>query len=289
MKKFKTMLNRSISTLIILLGSNLLIYLGTSASTNSNDVEFRYNALKYENELLMNKYYQYEKNLNLIENKMDSINILNNYFYSQIRCSNPNNNKIDTFKFGIQNTDSIFNSLDTKILYTSKTAIMQLNKLSDFTNQLKKNASIVSLYPDISPIRPNDFIRVSSGYGWRIHPIYKRKMFHNGIDVVAKPNSKVFTTISGVVKVVKYSNFGYGNRVIIDNSSGYETLYAHLNPKIVVREGQIVKKGQLIGIMGDSGNATGPHLHYEIHVHNQVKNPIEYVYGYLTNELTAKK
>jgi murein DD-endopeptidase MepM/ murein hydrolase activator NlpD len=106
--------------------------------------------------------------------------------------------------------------------------------------------------------------RVTSPFGYRMHPIYHEKRFHHGIDFGGKEGIPVHATCDGIVEYAGSSNGGYGNMVIIDHNFGFKTLYGHMMPNIKVKKGSFVKKGTVIGYLGNSGRSTGPHLHYEI-------------------------
>jgi murein DD-endopeptidase MepM/ murein hydrolase activator NlpD len=115
--------------------------------------------------------------------------------------------------------------------------------------------------------------RISSGYGNRIHPIYKRKMFHAGVDIVAPLNSRVHAALPGKVHKIGYGR-GYGNYVIIQHHDDVQTLYAHLHSissKMVL--GRQVRAGEIIGRVGKTGRATGPHLHFEARIKGKHVNP----------------
>ncbi|PLV59139.1 peptidoglycan DD-metalloendopeptidase family protein [Thermotoga sp. KOL6] len=115
---------------------------------------------------------------------------------------------------------------------------------------------------------------ISSGYGWRIHPITGKYSFHSGIDIAAPTGTPIFAAESGIVEFAGV-NGGYGLMVKIKSSS-YEHVYGHLS-QIDVYEGQYVKKGQLIGRVGSTGLSTGPHLHFEIRVREKAVNPLNYL------------
>ncbi|MBR8538106.1 peptidoglycan DD-metalloendopeptidase family protein [Carboxylicivirga sediminis] len=118
----------------------------------------------------------------------------------------------------------------------------------------------------IAPIASKDLIKTSSGYGMRVHPISKKKMMHNGVDYVAELNTNVLAIGDGVVRKVNHDfveGKGYGRFVIVDHENGYSSLYSQLNA-YKVKEGQKVKQGDVIGLLGSSGLSTGPHLHMEI-------------------------
>ena len=129
--------------------------------------------------------------------------------------------------------------------------------------------------PYTSPIESSKIKRISSLFGVReVHPILRIRTFHNGIDFSANYNTEILATGNGKVEKVKYSRFGYGNYIEIKHILGFKTKYAHLN-KINVKEGQIVKQGDLIGYVGNTGLSTGPHLHYEIIYNNKNIDPLE--------------
>jgi murein DD-endopeptidase MepM/ murein hydrolase activator NlpD len=141
---------------------------------------------------------------------------------------------------------------------------------------------MLSSIPAIQPISNKDLERTASGWGYRIHPIYKIKKFHYGIDFTAPIGTDIYSTGDGIVEQTESSQRGYGNSIIIDHGFGMKTLYAHLD-RFNVRKGQKVKRGDIIGFVGNSGLSTAPHLHYEVLRNNEKVNPINYFF----NDLTA--
>jgi murein DD-endopeptidase MepM/ murein hydrolase activator NlpD len=119
--------------------------------------------------------------------------------------------------------------------------------------------------------------RVTSAYGNRIHPLYKRKIFHTGIDVYSRIGTNIKSTMSGTVSYAGWLR-GYGKIVIIKHKSGYSSRYAHLS-KFAVKKGQKVSQGKIIGTSGRTGNVTGPHLHFEIRRYGLHKDPVKYLKG----------
>lgn len=117
--------------------------------------------------------------------------------------------------------------------------------------------------------------RITSGFGSRVHPILERTAFHEGIDIANKNGTKVCATADGTVTRVGYGDFA-GRYVLIDHGYGFSTFYAHLS-RAHVQQGENVKRYQEIGTMGESGRATGPHLHYEVRVSNVPMNPMNYL------------
>lgn len=124
---------------------------------------------------------------------------------------------------------------------------------------------------------------MASGYGMRMHPIYKTVKMHTGMDFTAPVGTEIYATGNGTVSKIELNGRGYGNNIIIDHGYAYETLYGHLS-RIVVRQGQKVKRGDLIAYVGNSGSSTGPHLHYEVRKHGDPINPVNFYYNDLTPE-----
>ncbi|ELW5249832.1 M23 family metallopeptidase [Campylobacter lari] len=114
---------------------------------------------------------------------------------------------------------------------------------------------------------------VTGNFGWRHHPILNKKEFHPGIDLRAALNTPIYAPANGVVEYAAYSNNGYGYSVILIHNFGFKTVYAHMMRKDVVKAGQFVKKGDLLGYTGNTGLSTGPYLHYEVRFINKLLDP----------------
>lgn len=136
--------------------------------------------------------------------------------------------------------------------------------------------------PAISPLEKSSYHRISDPFGRRFHPIFRQWKSHQGIDFAARIGTPVHATGDGVVTASEWAS-GYGHRVIIDHGFGYTTIYAHLHKKMV-KAGDKVTRGQRIGTVGNSGNSTGPHLHYEVRKAGQPVNPAAYYIDDLTKE-----
>lgn len=136
--------------------------------------------------------------------------------------------------------------------------------------------------PAIQPIRNKELLALASGFGMRIHPVYKVLKMHAGIDFAAVIGTPIYATADGVVDVVQVSFSGYGKMVELDHGFGYRTRYAHMHG-FAVHQGQRVKRGELIGYVGDTGLSTAPHLHYEVMINRQQVNPVHYFF----NDLNA--
>lgn len=293
MKKTKTVIAR-IAFIILVMSAIFNIGGGISSPMQaSNDGIARNNNTRLinENMELRDKYIELEKKLQEMEAMAVQVREHDNILYSQVLGVDFDttgyylykNNDID---FAMGQYDSIFIEVDERALYASEMLATQLVKLQETSNLFKNNKNAILYYPTISPVKTKDFIYVSSPYGWRMHPIEKKELFHEGIDISANIGSEVFSTAQGRVVSIMYSKYGYGNRVVIQHSYGFETLYAHMGD-INVKKGQWVRKNQLIGTVGNTGKSTGSHLHYEIHKNGEPRDPLGYFFTHMTDELLA--
>jgi len=146
-----------------------------------------------------------------------------------------------------------------------------------------KNKEMLLNLPAIQPIRNKDFTRLAAGYGYKIHPNYRIKKFHPGMDFIAPTGTEVFATGGGVVEDLTRTRRGNGNTIVINHGSGYKTVYSYLD-NFKVRFGQTVKRGDLIGWVGNTELSIAPHLHYEVHLNDRPVNPVNYFFLELTPE-----
>ncbi|MBM3162463.1 MAG: M23 family metallopeptidase [Chlorobi bacterium] len=137
---------------------------------------------------------------------------------------------------------------------------------------VETNRPYFSSVPNIKPING----RITSGFGMRLHPVYSRVIFHSGTDFSAPEGTKVHVTGDGVVTFSGYDR-SYGQKVRVSHGYGFTTVYAHLS-RSLVRQGQRVRRGEIIAFSGNTGVSTGPHLHYEIHKNNVKVNPAAYFF-----------
>ena len=134
---------------------------------------------------------------------------------------------------------------------------------------------MASCIPSIYPVNPKT-VHMTSPFGARFHPIRKAVVFHEGVDLAGPAGQPVYATGDGVVESTQINFSGYGNVIVIDHGFGYKTRYAHLK-EIKVTEGQVVIRGDRIGLLGSSGLSTGPHLHYEVIYRGTQINPWNYL------------
>lgn len=149
----------------------------------------------------------------------------------------------------------------------------QFRQLFASWQTLETESSAPVALPTVSvPSRmPLEHARVSSSYGMRDHPVLRKRARHNGIDLAAPTGTPIYATADGIVERANY--FGsYGNYIQIGHGNAIETRFAHLS-RIIVSDGQQVRKGDLIGYVGSTGRSTGPHLHYEVRIAGEPVDP----------------
>ena len=129
--------------------------------------------------------------------------------------------------------------------------------------------------PAIQPVSMKDLIRFGSSFGTRFHPILKVVRPHEGIDLTAPRGTHIYATADGTVVQAGYREGGFGKKVLIDHGYGYRTVYGHCN-EVLVKPGQQVSRGEIIGKVGSTGLSKSPHLHYEVHVNGRPVDPINY-------------
>lgn len=158
----------------------------------------------------------------------------------------------------------------------------QIKSFDYLKKQAADNSDRLTHIPAIQPISSKYLKTMASGYGYRRDPIYGTTKFHEGMDFASDIGTPVYATGDGVVKTAGWES-GYGNAIVIDHGYNYTTRFAHLS-KILVNPGQSVKRGDLIGNVGNTGKSTGPHLHYEVRLKGQPQNPVNYYFMDLSAE-----
>lgn len=248
--------------------------------------------LRADNEQLRSQIASIDKRLTVALDVMDNLAERDNNFYRVMMQSDPIN---EAQRYaGIDPDDSglSLNSLNDAELVTGVTRKMSALEQSIYTqigsfDQLRELASQrqdrLRHIPSIQPVANKDLRQMASGYGRRVDPVYGTIRFHEGMDFSAPIGTPVYATGDGVVKTAGRSMAGYGNMIDIDHGFNYMTRYAHLS-EVLVKSGQIVKRGDLIGKVGNTGKSTGSHLHYEVRLKGVAQNPVNYYFQDLTPE-----
>ncbi len=158
----------------------------------------------------------------------------------------------------------------------------QIKSFDYLREQAQSQSERISHIPAIQPVASKNLRSVASGYGYRSDPIYGTTKFHDGMDFSAAIGTPVYATGDGEVVVSGWKS-AYGNLIEINHGFNYKTRYAHLS-KLLVKPGQKVKRGDMIGHVGNTGKSTGPHLHYEVLFRGAPQNPVNYYFMDLTPE-----
>ena len=164
-----------------------------------------------------------------------------------------------------------------------KQLYLQSKSFDDLISLAMRKEEMLRSIPAIMPISNKDLTRTASGYGLRIHPIYKIIKFHAGMDFTAPSGTDVYATGDGTIASVISSKRGLGNHIIVNHGYGYTSIYAHLDG-FNVRAGQRVRRGDVIGFVGSTGMSLAPHLHYEIKLNGTNVDPVNYYFNDLTAE-----
>ena len=165
----------------------------------------------------------------------------------------------------------------------TRSLVAQSKSFEEVFDLVKNQEHFLAHIPAIQPVSNKDLTRMASGFGMRIHPIYRVPKMHWGMDFTASTGTEIYATGDGIVKAADNKYSGYGNRVEIDHGYGYVSLYAHMS-RMKVRPGQKVKRGQVIGLVGSTGASTAPHCHYEVMKEGEKVNPAHYYFNDLTPE-----
>jgi murein DD-endopeptidase MepM/ murein hydrolase activator NlpD len=181
---------------------------------------------------------------------------------------------------GYSNSDLVIETTN-RLDNIRKKVYLQSKSFDDLIVLAKNKEEMLKSLPAILPVSNKDLTRTASGYGLRIHPIYKISKFHYGMDFTAPAGTDVYATGNGVVKEIQSSQRGLGKHIIIDHGFGYSSIYAHLS-NFNVRAGQKVQRGDVIGFVGNTGTSIANHLHYEIKLNGVNVDPVNYYFEDLT-------
>ncbi|MDF9799573.1 murein DD-endopeptidase MepM/ murein hydrolase activator NlpD [Catalinimonas alkaloidigena] len=250
--------------------------------------------LKKENEELQFYYDMLSKDMERADDMLESLQERDNHVYRTIfeaepiplSVRNAGVGGVERYKElledGLEREELILNTKE-KVDKLKRQLYIQTKSYDDLLGMAEDKTEMLASIPAIQPVSNKELRRLASGFGMRMHPIYKVKMMHPGIDFSAPQGTPIYATGAGKVITVKSSFTGYGKQVEIDHGFGYVTKYAHLSD-FNVKVGQTIERGQCIGYVGNTGTSTAPHLHYEILKDDDKVNPIHFFYQDITAE-----
>lgn len=242
--------------------------------------------MRRENRMYERIYKELEPRKALLEDVIAGLQYKDNVIYDQVFHSNAPS--VDP----MSSLDSFFASdtiPDSKLAtYTSSKADDLLERSKKVEEAFRKAAESLAkkpapMPPMHLPLKDISYPQVGASVGNRYNPYYKTEVRHSGIDLLASPGVEVYATAPGEVIESKALTGSRGTIVRIRHAGGYETLYAHLGTRYV-NMGQKVVTGQKIGTVGMTGNAFGPHLHYEIYLNGVLADPINYFFASVSPE-----
>lgn len=252
--------------------------------------------LKRDNAQMQSQYNILNKKLDQLATVLNDVQHRDDNIYRVIFEAEPIDKAIRTAGFGgINRYKELEGYNDSELIIKtagkldklSKQLYIQSKSFDEVFEMAKKKEEMLAALPSIQPVSNKDLTRMASGYGYRIDPHYKVRKMHHGMDFTAPRGTPIYATGDGKVTRADRKSRGFGNHVRIDHGYGYTTLYAHMN-KMNVKVGQNVKRGDVIGYVGNTGKSKGPHCHYEVHKNGNPINPVNFYFNDLTPEQYAK-
>lgn len=271
----------------LVVSSAIVIYLYNRFFPKPSDIvaSKRYEVLKDNYEVISTKVKTLQQQLAELEKR-------DNEVYRSIFEANPlpdsaraklieKKNELD--KVNVMSDNDLENEIARQLNNLTARIQFQFNSYDAIAKLISNQESKLASIPAIQPVSNKQLSRIASGFGMRIDPVYGTPKMHKGLDFTAPQGTPIYATGDGVVSVPGYSESGFGNHVIINHGYGYQTLYGHM-VRIKVRNGQRVKRGEVIGWVGSTGKSTGPHCHYEVHINGNPVNPVYFFYNDLNAE-----
>ena len=271
----------------LLVSSALVIYLYNRFLPKPKELEAN---RRYE--LLTDNYKTIQQKVKGIEQQLLALERRDNDVYRSIFEANPvpdsaraklieKKNELD--KIQSIDDDELGSNIANQISNLNARITYQFQSYDAISTLIRNQDAKLASIPAIQPISNKQLNRIASGFGMRIDPVYGSPKMHKGLDFTAPQGTPIYATGDGTVNFAGKENGGFGNHVKINHGYGYETLYGHMF-RVKVRAGQRVKRGEIIGWVGNTGKSTGPHCHYEVHVNGNEVNPVYFFYNDLNAE-----
>ncbi|GHN03018.1 peptidase [Cytophagales bacterium WSM2-2] len=238
----------------------------------------------------MEFYYQnIEVELRKLENQLVSMEYRDDNIYRAVLGAEPVDKSIRQSGIGGAdrfedirskniNHEEVIIKMEEMLARLKRRVYVESKSQDDVVALAENKEKLFAAIPAIQPVANKELIALASGYGLRIHPVYKVLKMHTGVDFAAAIGTPIYATADGTVDRVDVSFSGYGKVLEIDHGYGYRTRFAHMHG-FAVQHGQHVKRGDLIGYVGDTGLSTAPHLHYEVFVNGVCVNPVHYFFN----------
>ena len=269
-----------------LVTSAIIVTLYTRFFPKATDKESQ---LKYD--ALKDNYATINGKVKALQQQMAELEKRDNQVYRSIFEANPVTDsartklieqKKEIDKVNLLNDDELGTEIAKTLNNISARVAYQFSSYEVIDKLIRNQENKLTSIPAIQPVSNKELTRIASGFGYRIHPIYGIAKMHNGLDFTSPQGTPIYATGDGMVTTAGASA-GTGNHVIINHGYGYETVYMHM-VRIKARNGQRVKRGEVIGWVGSTGASTGPHCHYEVHINGTAVDPVYFFFNDLNAE-----
>ena len=271
---------------VLLVSSTLVIWVYTKFIPRPSDKESRLRL-----ELMKDNYTILREKVKALQEQMAGLEKRDNEVYRSIFEAKPlpdsaraklTEKKKEVEKVNVMNDDLLGKEIAVSLNNISARVVYQINSYKQIEKLINNQENKLASIPAIQPVSNKDLTRIASGFGYRIHPIYGIPKMHEGMDFTASQGTPIYATGDGRV-TTSGNAAGKGNHIIINHGYGYETVYMHM-VRIKARDGQLVKRGQIIGWVGNTGASTGPHCHYEVHIFGRPVDPVYFFFNDLNAE-----
>ncbi len=266
---------------LVWFGAAILYYVGFSLFFFDTPVEYE---LKHSTDQLRSEYTRLEARYDSLRTVMENVSERDRNVFNILFESDPYDFDTEYETKRLATYESLLDKSDRQIILELKEKVRQseatLTKLNESYLELQRLLDTVgdgrNRIPAIQPVINQQLTLLTASYGMRIHPFYRTLQSHQGVDYTVPEGSRVFATADGRVKEIA-SRSTAGRTIVIDHGNGYETSYSHLLA-VNVRRGQEVRRGDIIGLSGNTGLSIAPHLHYEVRHNGMRVDPIHYFF-----------
>ena len=271
---------------VLLVSSALVIWIYTKFIPRPTDKESNLRL-----ELMKDNYAVLNEKVKVLQEQMAGLEKRDNEVYRSIFEAKPlpdsaraklTEKKKEVDKVNVMNDDLLGKEIAVSLNNISARIVYQINSYKQIEKLINNQENKMASIPAIQPVSNKDLTRIASGFGYRIHPIYGIPKMHEGIDFTASQGTPIYATGDGRVTTAGNAA-GKGNHVIINHGYGYESIYMHM-VRIKAKDGESVKRGQIIGWVGNSGLSSGPHCHYEVHIFGRPVDPVYFFFNDLNAE-----
>lgn len=266
--------------LLVLIGSAMIYYIVFSLVFDT-PIEYQ---LKKTNRNLEEQFTLLSERYDMLEQVLDDVVARDRNIHRMVFESDPYSDetatkaRLDKYeKFLTMTREELKREFAGKLGEVERMIVNEHRLFDELQEKMIAKGEKTNDIPSIQPVNNKELNKLATSYGMRIHPFYKTMVSHQGVDYALAENSRVYATADGVVKDEGTQTQTKGLGILIAHGNGYETYYAHLN-RINVRKGEKVRRGDIIGLSGNTGLSLAPHLHYEVRLNGMRIDPVNYFF-----------